>query len=307
MEENTMTNLATQTIAKNIGSQLSAVIIAVPAMNRVCDLRREHTNEVLSFLAKRPVHTVVMASFIQDNGLESELNRGKFFGYRSEEGDLEGVALIGHSTLVEARTEEALKALAFTARSAATPIHLIMSGGDVATSFWNYLYGTAKEPSMVCTELLFEVGYPFPVSGMEYDLRPARVEELDVVANAQAEVCEMEQGISPLDRDREGFLRRTLRRIEQKRVFVVFDGDELVFKADVIAETGSVAYLEGIYVGPAFRGKGTASKCLSGVCLELLSRVQNVCLLSNVEFKAAHRSFLRAGMRNTDACTTLFV
>jgi hypothetical protein len=38
-----------------------------------------------------------------------------------------------------------------------------------------------------------------------------------------------------------------------------------------------------------------------------MDRVENVCLLSNVEFKGAHRSFMKAGMRHTDACTTLFV
>ena len=58
-----------------------------------------------------------MTSFIQDNGIESELNRGKFYGYRNMDGTLEGVALIGHTTLVEARTREAIKTLAFKARS----------------------------------------------------------------------------------------------------------------------------------------------------------------------------------------------
>lgn len=277
-----------------------------PDLSRVCRLTNEDEKEVKSFLAIRPVHTVVMTSFITDNGMVSELNRGEFYGYRGRNGNLEGVALIGHSTLVEARTDEALKALAFTARSSKTPIHLIMSSGTAAYSFWNYL-GSQEEPAMVCTELLFEVGFPFPVQKCEYELRHARVEELEVVAIAQADVAEIECGSNPMVRDREGFLNRVSRRIEQNRVFVVFDGDRLVFKADIIAETEAVAYLEGVYVAPEYRGRGIASQCLSKLCLELLGRVQNVCLLSNIDFKSAHRTFTRAGMRNTDACTTLFV
>ena len=277
-----------------------------PDLSRVCRLTNDDEKEVKSFLAVRPVHTVVMTSFITDNGLVSELNRGEFYGFRGRNGSLEGVALIGHSTLVEARTDEALKALAFTARSSRTPIHLIMSSGTAAYSFWNYL-GSQKEPAMVCTELLFEVGFPFPVQRCEYELRPARREELEVVAAAQAEVAEIECGSNPMVRDREGFLKRVSRRIGQNRVFVVFDDDRLVFKADIIAETEAVAYLEGVYVAPDYRGRGIASQCLSRLCLELLGRVQNVCLLSNIDFKSAHRSFARAGMRNTDACTTLFV
>lgn len=277
-----------------------------PDLSRVCRLTNADEKEVKSFLAIRPVHTVVMTSFITDNGMVSELNRGEFYGFRGRSGKLEGVALIGHSTLVEARTDEALKALAFTARSSKTPIHLIMSSGTAAHSFWNY-FGSKEEPAMVCTELLFEVGFPFPVQKCDYELRHARVEELDVVAIAQAEVAEIECGSNPMDRDCEGFLNRVSRRIEQNRVFVVFDGDRLVFKADIIAETEAVAYLEGVYVAPEYRGRGIASQCLSKLCLELLGRVQNVCLLSNIDFKSAHRTFTRAGMRNTDACTTLFV
>jgi GNAT superfamily N-acetyltransferase len=248
-----------------------------------------------------------MTSFINDNGLESELNRGDFYGFRNQIGELEGVALIGHSTLVEARSENALMALAFTARTSTTAINLIMSSGTNAQTFWRYLKGSAVEPRMTCTELLFEVGFPFLVPSSEYDLRLATMDQLETLAEAHAEVAEIESGVNPMLKDREGFLKRVARRIEQGRIFVVFEGDRLVFKADVIAETEKTAYLEGVYVGPDFRGRGIASKCLSSLCMRLLGNVDNVCLLSNVDFDYAHKSFLRAGMRNTDACTTLFV
>jgi uncharacterized protein len=305
LEENYMrSNLALVTERRRIASPSLAV---APDLSKVDELVNENTAETLSFLSARPVHTVVMTSLIRDNGIESPLNRGRFFGYRNLAGQLEGVALIGHSTLVEARTNEALKALAFTARVSETPIHLIMSSGTTAHSFWNYLSGFMKEPRLTCTELLFEVAFPFPVQKFDHELRPARTEELLQIAEAQAEVAEIESGVNPMLKDRDGFLKRVLRRIDQGRVFVVFEGDELVFKADIIAETDTVAYLEGVYVGRPFRGLGIGSKCLSALCLRLLGRVQNVCLLSNIEFDQAHRSFMKAGMRNTDACTTLFV
>ena len=77
----------------------------------------------------------------------------------------------------------------------------------------------------------------FPVQNCEYEVRLATPDELLIVAEAHAEVGEIEQGVNPMDRDREGFLKRTLRRIEQGRVFVVFDGDKLVFKADIVADS----------------------------------------------------------------------
>ena len=273
----------------------------------VTELNETNKSEVLRFLAVRPVHTVVMTSFINDNGLESELNRGKFYGYRNTEGKLEGVALIGHSTLIEARSDKALKAFAQQAKSSETPIHMIMSHGDAAESFWNHFSDGLSEPRLRCVERLFEVSFPFMVTKNERTLRLATSEELIQVAVAQAEVAFMECGVDPMVNDREGFLKRVERRIEQGRIFVVFEGEKLVFKADVIAETTETAYLEGIYVAPEHRGQGIGSKCLAELTLELLNRVENVCLLSNVDFESAHKSYFKAGYRATDRCTTLFV
>jgi uncharacterized protein len=283
------------------------MIELAPDLTKVNELTERERDEVLKFLSVRPVHTVVMTSFINDNGMQSELNRGKFYGYRNVAGELEGVALIGHSTLVEARSDAALKAFAFKAKTSKTPIHLIMSHGRAAETFWNFYSDGLTAPRLTCVERLFEVSFPFMVRKGEADLRNATMDELIPVAEAQAEVAFMECGVDPMKKDREGFLNRVARRIEQGRVFVMFEGDKLVFKADIIAETDQVVYLEGIYVAPEFRGKGIGSACLADLTLNLLNRVENVCLLSNVEFEAAHKSYFKAGYRATDQCTTLFV
>ena len=141
----------------------------------------------------------------------------------------------------------------------------------------------------------------------KWDVRPAKADELDQVAAAHSEVAFLESGVDPLEKDREGFLKRTLRRIEKERTFVVFDRGKLVFKADIVAETGDVIYLEGIYVAPDLRGQGIGSSCLSELCRRLLNRGQNICLLSNIKFENAHRSFAKAGFKNTDRSQTIFV
>ena len=126
--------------------------------------------------------------------------------------------------------------------------------------------------------------FPFQVQKCEWNVRLAKPEELIQVAEAQAEVAEIECGVNPMAKDREGFLKRVMRRIEQGRIFVVFDGDKLVFKADIIAETDNVIYLEGIYTGHEYRGQGIGSRCLAALSLQLVERVENICMLSNVDF-----------------------
>ncbi len=287
--------------------EIASMMTLMPDLSTVRVLTPEDTKEVQAFLSVRPVHTVVMSSFIVDNGIKSDLNRGKFYSYRNSAGELDGVALIGHTTLVEARSDEALKALAFVARSAETPIHLVMSNGNDAERFWKYLTGGVNQPRLTCVEALFEITFPFAVQQCEWKIENAKMSHLIQVAVAQAEVAFIECGVDPMDTDRVGFLKRVARRIKQDRVFVVLDGDTLVFKADIIAETDDVIYLEGVYVAPEYRGRGIGSKCLSSLSLDLLSRVEHICMLSNVEFEGAHKSFQKAGFRNTDQCTTLFV
>lgn len=303
-----MKNLNIESIAHNKAIADWKLFPALaPEMSRLCLLDDADKQEVLEFLKIRPVHTVVMTSFIRDNGLASADNRGKFYGYRSSQGKLEGVALIGHTTLVEARSDESLTAFARIARESETPIHFMMSDGKTIETFWQRYAGDNRQPRRVCSELLFELNFPFFVQSCEWDVRLARADEIEQIAEAHDEVAFIESGSSPLLKDREGFTKRCLKRIEQNRTFVVFENGKLIFKADIVAETAETAYLEGIYVAPEMRGKGVGSSCLAQLSLQLMERVENVCLLSNVEFKDAHRSFAKAGYKNTDCCQTIFV
>ena len=91
--------------------------------------------EVLQFLAQRPIHTVAMMSLISDNGLVSPLNRGTFYGCRDLNGNLEGVALVGHATLMETVSDRALAALAQVAQQCANT-HMIMGEKERVADFW---------------------------------------------------------------------------------------------------------------------------------------------------------------------------
>src|ERR1700674_2963497 len=86
-------------------------------MVRVAKLNASHEREVMDFLGQRPIHTVAMIGFINDNGIVSPLNRGTFYGCRNLQGQLEGVALVGHATLMETTSDRALEALAQIAQT----------------------------------------------------------------------------------------------------------------------------------------------------------------------------------------------
>src|SRR5688500_8899800 len=143
--------------------------------------------EVLEFLAQRPIHTVAMMSMIQDNGLVSPLNRGTFYGCRDLNGRLEGVALVGHATLMETVSDRALAALAQVAQQCAGT-HLIMGEKERVADFWSHYAAAGRQHRLACREWLFELSWPVEVREPVENLRRATAAELELVMPVQAQL-----------------------------------------------------------------------------------------------------------------------
>lgn len=263
--------------------------------------------EALCFLAARPVHTVNLRAFIRDNGLSSTRNRGRFYGYRNSEGRLEGVALIGHATLVETSTDRALESLARTAQEECACTHLIMGERGRVEEFWNYYCEGGQKMRLACRELLFELRCPFEVQKEVTGLRQATLEDLDLIIPVQAAMAEAESGVNPLVKDPAGFRARCARRIEAGRTWVLVEDGKLIFKTEVFAETPEVIYLEGVYVNPDERGQGIGLRCLSQLSRTLLRRTQSLCILVNEENEGAHAFYKRAGFKFVSTYDTVFL
>jgi len=249
--------------------------------------------ETLSFLAQRPLHTVYMASLIRDNGVNSPLNRGAFYSYRDAQGRLDGVALLGHATLVEAHTDSALTAFARLAKQSSLP-YLIRGEEDLVKKFWSQYGKSGQGASRICRELLMEQ-VTAPQGPAVPGLRLATLEDLESVAKVNAAMALAESGSDPLLRDPKGFLDRTAHRIARGRNWIWKEDGKLLFKADIIADTPEVIYLEGIYVEPGERGKGYGSACLSQLGRMLLRRTGSICLTVNTRKNKTKGFYTKAG------------
>ncbi|HEX8291068.1 MAG TPA: GNAT family N-acetyltransferase [Pyrinomonadaceae bacterium] len=271
-------------------------------------LARGDEAEVVGFLSGRPVHAVNLLGLIRDNGLVSPHNRGAFYACRDERGRLEGVALVGHATLFEARTPRALRAFARAAQTRPN-VHMVLGETEAVSEFWRHYRAAGQPLRLACRELLFQLdrGGSAPAAGADEGLRLATPEDLPLVMPAQALMVEDESGINPLLSDPEGFRRRCERRIERGRTWVVTEGGRLVFKAEIHAETDAVVYLEGVHVAPWARGRGRGLRCLSRLSGELLRRADSVCLLVNERNEAAHALYRRAGFRFDCHYDTIFL
>jgi uncharacterized protein len=269
-------------------------------------LRVGQEAEVLAFLGERPLHTVVMAGHILDNGLESPLNRGSFQAYRDDEGKLDGVALIGHATLIETRNEDALACFARFARTCPTA-HIIMGEVAMMDRFWRHYACLGQAPRRFGRELLLELRQPPGSYEPARELRLATLDDLELVMSVQGEMAFAESGINPLEADPVGFRSRCARRIERRRVWVWVEHDRLIFKADVISDTPQAVYLEGIYVNPEERSQGYGRRCMSQLGQNLLTSTNSLCIFVNVESRRARVFFERIGFEIRGCYDTVFM
>lgn len=272
----------------------------------VHQLTEKDRGEVVSFLAARPIHTMIMAGWIHDNGLVSPLNRGTFYACRNRAGQLEGVALIGEITLLETRSDAAVDAFASLAQDCAN-LYLVMGEKQKIERFWTHYTKSDQSMGLFCRELLYELQWPTNVLEEVPDLRLATLADLELVMSVHAEMAFEESGVNPLEVDPEGFQRRCARRIEQKRVWVWIDNGQLIFKADIISEIPEVVYLEGVYVNPAERAKGYGRRCLSQLSRSLLAHTKSVCLLVNEQNREAQSLYRTCNFKLRSCYDTIFL
>jgi len=262
--------------------------------------------EVLEFLSQRPIHTVAMMSLIRDNGIVSPFNRGTFYGCRDLNGRLEGVALVGHATLMETVSDRALAALAQVARECPN-MHMIMAEKERVSEFWSHYSKAGHRQRLACREWLFELSWPIEAREHVEGLRPATAQELDLVMPVQAELAFAESGVNPMQMDPEGFRERCLRRIEQGRTWVVVENGGLVFKADVVSKTPEVIYIEGVWLREDHRHQNAGARLMSELMRRLLKETNSICLLVNETNEWAQRFYRKCGFHFRATYETIFL
>ena len=275
-------------------------------MVQVAKLDAGQESEVLDFLAQRPIHTVGMVGLISDNGLVSSLNRGTFYSCRNSQGQIEGVALIGHATLMETTSDRALEAFAEIAQTCTTT-HMIMGEEEAINQFWNHYAEAGQEMRRACRELLFELKWPVEARPEVPGLRLATPADLELIMPVQAQMAFDESGVNPMQRDPEGFRQRCARRIEQGRTWVWVEAGQLMFKAEVVADTSAVIYLEGIWTNTEQRAQGYGLRCMSQLSRLLLNRTKSISVLVNESNTTAHNFYLKAGYKLRGVYDTVFL
>jgi len=133
----------------------------------------------------------------------------------------------------------------------------------------------------------------------ETGIRRATLADLDLLVPACASAHREEIGIDPLRRDPEGFRWRTRAQIEDGRSWIWLEDGVIRFKAEASAWTPAAVQLQQVWVDPAVRNRGYATRAMRDLCRLLLDKVPSVCLFVRPENAPALRVYERIGMRRT--------
>jgi ribosomal protein S18 acetylase RimI-like enzyme len=251
--------------------------------------------QALDSLGHAPLQNVLLRGSILDHGLESDCNRGSFYGCFRDD-SLIGVALIGQNILLQGNAE-AVAAFAEVARDCALQPRLLLCEETDAENFCRLLLSPAtsviviRETVEILLALTAAAVEPMDASPLRLAL-PDEAEEISIV-NARGHL-EL-NGFDPSIEDPEGFVERTRMRIEKGRVWVVRDSQGIAFKADVARVTAEAVYLEGILTRPDLRGAGIGKAALVDLCQRLFMKHDAVCLLADAESTRALAFYQRLG------------
>jgi uncharacterized protein len=240
-------------------------------------------SQILRFCAEDPVERV----FLED---VARRGQGRFAALE-EHGELVGLCHLGSNLVPSGRGCAAFAGLAV--RSGA---RMLIGEQEAVGELWDAARRRLPPPRADRPgQPVYVIDEPPPPGGS--GLRPAELGDLDLLVPACAASHAEELGVDPLARDANGFRWRTRVQIEEGRSWLWEADGVILFKAEASAWTPEAVQLQQVWVDPAARRQGHASRGLRDLVRLLLGRAPQVCLFVRAENQPAIALYETVGMR----------
>ena len=187
---------------------------------------------------------------------------------------------------------------AFASAAIASRARMVIGDESAVDDLWRGVRGRMGVPRDDRPgQPVYELAVPPETGGT--GLRPATLDDLELLVPACAAAHAEELGIDPLERDEAAFRWRTRSQIEDGRSWLWAEDGRILFKAEASAWTPSAVQLQQVWTDAGARGRGNATRGLADLLRLLLERVPTVCLFVRPENAPAIRLYERVGMRQT--------
>ena len=247
---------------------------------KLVDPRRE---QILRFCARDPVERV----FLED---VARRGLGRFVGLTTGGNELAALCHLGVNVVPSGQG-----CGAFAREAARSAPRMLIGEAGAVTDLWAAAEERLPRPREDRPGQPVFVIHDPPAAG-ESGLRPATLDDLELLMPACAAAHEQELGLDPLTRDAEGFRWRTRSQIEEERSWLWEEDGVILFKAEASAWTPDAVQLQQVWVDPDVRRQGYGARGLSDLCRLLLEHVPTVCLFVRAENDPAIRLYEAIGM-----------
>lgn len=253
---------------------------------------------VARLLDRAPYEGAQVAEQVATYGLEWWRTDARVFGYGSRRA-LESICWLGANVIPVRATPLAVAAFADLASMNARQCSSIVGMADAVLGLWERLesaWGPARE--VRAAQPLLATDAP-PAAQADPAVRLVRPDELDALFPAAVAMYSEEVGVSPIGSSgSQSYRQRIGDLVRARRAYARFVEGRVVFKAELAAVTRHTAQIQGVWVDPAFRGRGLATAGMAAVVRDALRRVAPTVSLYVNDFNTpARRVYERCGFR----------
>ncbi len=257
-------------------------------------LGQSHAGQVSRVLASDSISSCMVAARFEQVGMNEAALGGQFWGVG---GGREGLLFAGASMVPLAGDASSMRSFAQIAGRRGRRCATILGQAELVMPLWERLeprWGAARDvrpdqPLLACTG--------DPLGPVDPQVRPVRPDELDTYFPSAVAMFTEEVGIDPRSGD-EGlaYRARIAELIGSRRAYARFDGQSVMFKAEIGSLSNTVALIQGVWVHPHLRGRGLAAPAMAAMVRSIqrdLGRIPS--LYVNAYNTAARWTYSRIG------------
>ena len=252
-------------------------------------------------LATDPVAACVLAGRVESTGTAAASLGAPLWGFGAGRG-LDAVCLAGANLMpfaVPGAERAAAAAFAERARRAGRRCSTIVGPAASVAPLWDLLaphWGPPRDHRP--RQPLMAIDGP-PAVAAEPRVRPVRPAELEILLPAAVAMFTEEVGVSPLRVDGgAGYRARVSELVRAGHSLAWIEDGEVLFKAEIGAVSRAACQLQGVWVAPAYRGRGIGTAGTAAVVEYARTSVAPVVsLYVNYFNSSARAAYRRVGFR----------
>lgn len=262
--------------------------------------------EFLQLAGRDPVVNVFALYRARTTSLEPRWLGGEMWG-RFDDGTLVAACHVGANLVPIQATADDARAFAERALTRSRTATTIVGPHEAVRTFWNGVAGTWGRPREArWMQPHLAIDGPPEVEPDRFVRRTER-SDLPLLYPACVAMYTEEVGVSPEAGGTGDLYRaRVTQLMSRGWSFARFEGNQLVFKAEVACATADAAQIQGVWVPPERRGEGLAVAGMAAVVEMVRAEIApTVSLYVNEWNQPARRAYRRVGFKETTRFSTV--